>query len=59
MSCPRCRSESTLKKGYRTSLGCRIYYCRNCKRRFNERVLTDPAGTVTSSCTDSNVPGRQ
>ncbi|MDA1296797.1 MAG: IS6 family transposase [Chloroflexi bacterium] len=40
MSCPRCRSESTLKGGYRTSLGCRIYYCRNCKRRFNERTST-------------------
>ena len=40
MSCPRCRSESTLKRGYRTSLGCRIYYCRNCKRRFNERTST-------------------
>lgn len=40
MSCPRCRSESTLKRGYRTSLGCRIYYCRNCRRRFNERTGT-------------------
>ena len=38
MSCPRCRSESTLKRGYRTSLGCRIFYCRNCKRRFSERT---------------------
>ena len=28
MSCPRCRSESTLKRGYRTSLGSRIYHCR-------------------------------
>ena len=40
MSCPHCRSESTLKRGYRTSLGSRIYYCRNCKRRFNERTST-------------------
>lgn len=38
MSCPRCRSKSTLKRGDRTSLGCRIYYCRNCRRRFNERT---------------------
>ena len=40
MPCPRCQSESTLRRRYRTSLGCRIYYCRNCKRRFNERTST-------------------
>ena len=28
------------KKRYRTSLGSRIYYCRNCRRRFNERTST-------------------
>ena len=38
MSCPRCRSECTVRRRYKTSLGCRIYYCRNCKRRFNERT---------------------
>lgn len=40
MPCLRCRSRSTLKRKVRTSLGYRIYYCRNCKRRFNERTGT-------------------
>ena len=39
-TCPRCRSESTIKRRDRTSLGYRIYYCRQCKRRFNERTGT-------------------
>ena len=38
MSCPRCQSRSTLKRRDRTSLSYRIYYCRTCKRRFNERT---------------------
>ncbi|MDA0233264.1 MAG: IS6 family transposase, partial [Chloroflexi bacterium] len=40
MPCPRCQSEPTLGTTYRTSLGCRICYCRKCKRRFNERTHT-------------------
>jgi putative transposase len=40
MPCPRCLSDSTLKRKSRTSLGYRIYYCRTCKRRFNERTGT-------------------
>ena len=40
MRCPLCRSKSTLRRKARTSLGYRIYYCRICKRRFNERTGT-------------------
>lgn len=40
MPCPRCLSKSTLRRKARTSLGYRIYYCRGCKRRFNERTST-------------------
>ena len=40
MSCPRCRSESTLRRSYTTSLGYRIFYCLTCTRRFNERTGT-------------------
>ena len=40
MSCPHCHSKSTLKRNARTSLGYRIYFCRACKRRFNERTGT-------------------
>lgn len=40
MSCPRCRSASTLKRKARTSLGYGIYYCTACKRRFNQRTGT-------------------
>lgn len=38
MPCPRCRSQSTTKRTARTSLGYKIYYCRQCKHRFNERT---------------------
>ena len=40
MPCPRCLSKSALKRKARTSLGYRIYFCRSCKRRFNERTDT-------------------
>ena len=40
MPCPRCQSKSTVIRKARTSLGYRIYYCLNCKRRFNERTGT-------------------
>ena len=40
MRCPLCRFKSTLRRKARTSLGYRIYYCRICKRRFNERTAT-------------------
>ena len=40
MFCPHCHSKSTLKRKARTSLDYRIYYCRACRRRFNERTRT-------------------
>ena len=40
MPCPYCRSESTRRRKYRISLGYRIFYCRLCKHRFNERTKT-------------------
>ena len=40
MSCPHCRSVSTQKRRDRTALGYKIYYCRQCKRRFNDRTGT-------------------
>ena len=40
MSCPRCQSESVLKRKVRTGLGYQIYYCRACRRRFNQRTGT-------------------
>ncbi len=38
MPCPRCQSKSTRTRRCRTSLGYKIYYCRRCGRRFNERT---------------------
>ena len=38
MRCPRCQSESILKRKVRTSLGYGTFHCRNCKRRFTERT---------------------
>ena len=40
MSCPRCQSKTTLRRKARTSLGYKIYYCRQCRRRFNNRTGT-------------------
>ena len=40
MACPHCRSTSTSNRKRRTSLGYRIFYCRDCDRRFNERSGT-------------------
>jgi putative transposase len=40
MPCPHFHSMSTLTRKARTSLGHRIYYCRCCQRRFNERTGT-------------------
>ena len=40
MSCPHCLSTSVSKREFRTSLGYRTFYCRDCDRRFNERSDT-------------------
>ncbi len=40
MSCPHCLSTSTSKRKFRTSLGYRTFYFRDCDRRFNERSGT-------------------
>ena len=36
MACPHCQSTSVSNKKFRTSLGYRTFYCRECERRFNE-----------------------
>ncbi len=43
MSCPHCQSTSTVRRRARTALGYRIYYCRCCQRRFNQRTDTEVA----------------
>lgn len=40
MACPHCQSTSTLRRNARTSLGYSTYYCRSCRRRFNQRTGT-------------------
>ena len=40
MSCPHCQSTSVSNRKFRTSLGYRTFYCRDCDRRFNERSGT-------------------
>jgi len=37
MACPHCQSTSVSNRKFRTSLGYRTFYCRDCERRFNER----------------------
>ena len=40
MPCPHGLSTSVSKRKFRTSLGYRTFYCRDCNRRFNERSGT-------------------
>lgn len=48
MSCLLGRSRSTVKRTARIPLSYRIYYCRTCRRRFNERTGT-PFNTLQFS----------
>ena len=41
MACPHCLSTTSSRRKHRTSLGYRTFYCRDCDRRFNERVLSE------------------
>ena len=38
MSCPYCQLSSVSSRKHRISLGYRTFYCRDCKKRFNERT---------------------
>ncbi len=40
MTCPRCHSDETGRRGRRTSLGYRTFACRSCGSLFNERTGT-------------------
>ncbi len=40
MTCPRCSSDETGRRGRRTSLGYRTFACRACGSLFNERTGT-------------------
>ncbi len=40
MTCPRCHSDETGRRGRRTSLGYRTFACRACGSPFNERTGT-------------------
>ena len=40
MACPHCQSTSVSNRKFRTTLGYRTFYCRDCVRRFNERSGT-------------------
>ena len=40
MTCPHCRSSETARRRHRTELGYRRFWCRSCRRRFNERTGT-------------------
>src|SRR5215831_12377185 len=38
MNCPHCQASQTRKLDDTTDLGYAIFYCRQCKRKFNERT---------------------
>src|SRR5215468_6245790 len=40
MSCPHCRSTTTMEQAQRTAQGYRKFRCQVCKRLFNERTGT-------------------
>lgn len=40
MNCPHCSSCSTILLSRRTSLGYKVFRCRQCRRVFNERTAT-------------------
>ena len=40
MTCPHCQSTSVRRRQQRTALGYRRFWCRSCRRRFNERTGT-------------------
>jgi transposase-like protein len=40
MNCPYCSSAATAQLAEKTSLGYKVFRCRQCKRKFNERSGT-------------------
>jgi transposase-like protein len=38
VTCPHCSSARIAARKRRTSLGCRIFACHDCRRTFNERT---------------------
>src|SRR5262249_28416255 len=40
MNCPRCTSPNTNERAKKTALGYRTFFCKECKRTFNERSGT-------------------
>src|SRR6476660_9219259 len=40
MNCPHCSSTTTTLRSKKTCLGYKVFYCRSCRRTFNERTGT-------------------
>jgi transposase-like protein len=40
MNCPHCSSAATTQRSGTTSLGYKVFCCRDCHRIFNERTAT-------------------